>query len=174
VPQNAHIFRRKAEACWRAARRAHDPQHKREFKELAQAWLRLADRAEHEPDWSAKFIDHRKLDGEAKIAPTEPSILTAKMRNVQLGGAVLARIDESDTGQIQARNLDMLSEVAEDRPEGAEDMAGKRAAIKPPTRPCPHCNKSTVLRTTIPKFGDRRPFHIFCCEGCGALEWVSV
>ena len=56
--------RRKAAACWRAAQQTRDPQRRREFEELAQAWLRLADRAEHEPAWRALFTGSKKTDTE--------------------------------------------------------------------------------------------------------------
>jgi len=62
VIANAQFCRRKAEACWRAARHANDPQRKREFEELAQAWLRLADRAQCEPQWRLQFITDKKPD----------------------------------------------------------------------------------------------------------------
>jgi hypothetical protein len=64
VPENADHCRRKALACWRAARRARDPQRRREFEELAQAWLRLADRAEREPDWRIQFISDNGTDAD--------------------------------------------------------------------------------------------------------------
>jgi len=34
----------------------------RELEELAQAWLRLADRAEHQPEWRVQFIGDKKTD----------------------------------------------------------------------------------------------------------------
>jgi len=40
------------------------PNARREFEELAQAWLRLADRAEHEPAWRALFTGSKKTDTE--------------------------------------------------------------------------------------------------------------
>ena len=42
--------------------RARDPQRKREFEELARAWLRLADRAERQPEWQVRFIGATKTD----------------------------------------------------------------------------------------------------------------
>jgi hypothetical protein len=42
--------------------RTRDAQRKREFEQLAQAWLRLADRAEHQPEW--QFISDKKTDTE--------------------------------------------------------------------------------------------------------------
>jgi hypothetical protein len=47
-----------------AAERTRDPQRKREFEELAQAWLRLADRAEHEPEWWVRFTGGKKTNTE--------------------------------------------------------------------------------------------------------------
>jgi hypothetical protein len=63
VSDNAQYCRQKAAECWRAAQRTRDPQRKREFAELAQAWLRLADRAAHQPDWEVRFVGSKKTDG---------------------------------------------------------------------------------------------------------------
>jgi len=63
MSEKAQSCRRKAAACWRAARRARDPNAKRQFEELAQAWLRLAERAEHQPEWRIRFVsDNGKTD----------------------------------------------------------------------------------------------------------------
>jgi len=63
MSEKAQSCRRKAAACWRAARRARDPNAKRQFEELAQAWLRLAQRAEHQPEWRVRFVsDNGKTD----------------------------------------------------------------------------------------------------------------
>jgi TorA maturation chaperone TorD len=64
VSENAQHCRRKAAACWRTASRTRDPQRRRELEELALAWMRLADRAEHEPDWRVLFINKGKLNDE--------------------------------------------------------------------------------------------------------------
>jgi hypothetical protein len=64
VSENALYCRRKAAACWRAAKRTRDPKRKREFQELAQAWLRLADRAEHVPEWQVQAISDKKTETE--------------------------------------------------------------------------------------------------------------
>jgi hypothetical protein len=60
VSVHAEYYRRKAVACWRAANRTRDPQRKREFEQLAQAWLRLAERAEREPEWRIRFMNNSK------------------------------------------------------------------------------------------------------------------
>jgi hypothetical protein len=60
VSAHAEYCRGKAVACWRAANRTRDPQRKREFEQLAQAWLRLAERAEREPEWRIRFINSSK------------------------------------------------------------------------------------------------------------------
>jgi hypothetical protein len=59
VSKTAQDCRKKAEACWRAARLARDPIAKQQFEELAQAWLRMAERAEHEPEWRVHFVGHK-------------------------------------------------------------------------------------------------------------------
>ena len=46
MPQTAESCRKKAAACRRAARLARDPHARLQLLELAQAWLRLATRAE--------------------------------------------------------------------------------------------------------------------------------
>jgi len=60
VSQTAQDCRKKAAACWRAARLARDPIAKQQFEELAQAWLRMAERAEHQPEWRVQFIGNKK------------------------------------------------------------------------------------------------------------------
>jgi hypothetical protein len=57
---------------------------------------------------------------------------------------------------------------------GDDDPVNEGAVRKPVFRPCEHCGNVAVLRTTIPKFGDRPIYQIFCCDRCGALEWVAV
>jgi hypothetical protein len=57
TPENC---RGRAAACWRAAARAKDPDAKQQFMELAVAWLRLADRAERDPDWKVALINDKK------------------------------------------------------------------------------------------------------------------
>jgi hypothetical protein len=47
MPETAESCRKKAAACRKAARLAHDPHARLLLLELAQAWLRLAERAEH-------------------------------------------------------------------------------------------------------------------------------
>jgi hypothetical protein len=49
VPETAHDYRKRAAECWRAAKRARDPDAKLEFEKLAQAWERLAKQAEQRP-----------------------------------------------------------------------------------------------------------------------------
>jgi hypothetical protein len=60
VSESAESCRRKAAVCWRAARRARDPDARRQFEELAQAWLRSAERAERGPDWKIHFVSYNK------------------------------------------------------------------------------------------------------------------
>jgi hypothetical protein len=64
VSENAHYCRRKAVACWRAAKRTRDPQRRQELEELAQAWMRLADRAEHGSEWEVRPVGIKKTDTE--------------------------------------------------------------------------------------------------------------
>jgi hypothetical protein len=47
MPETAESCRKKAAACRRAAKLARDPHARLQLLELAQAWLRLAERAEH-------------------------------------------------------------------------------------------------------------------------------
>jgi len=44
------------------AKRVRDSQRKREFEELALAWLRLATRADHEPEWRAQIIGDNETE----------------------------------------------------------------------------------------------------------------
>jgi len=60
VSESAQNCRKKAAACWRAARLAHDPDAKQQFTDLAQAWLQLAERAERQPEWRVHFISDKK------------------------------------------------------------------------------------------------------------------
>jgi hypothetical protein len=48
-PTSARNRTRLSEECWRAAKRARDPDAKLEFEKLAQAWERLAKQAEQRP-----------------------------------------------------------------------------------------------------------------------------
>jgi hypothetical protein len=64
VSETAENCRRKAAACWMAARRAREPKAKLQFEELAQAWLRLAERAEREPEWRVQFIGRKTHDAD--------------------------------------------------------------------------------------------------------------
>jgi hypothetical protein len=64
VSETAQHFRRRAVACWRAAKLARDPLRKREFEEMAQAWLRLADRADQDPRWRAQIIGDKQTESE--------------------------------------------------------------------------------------------------------------
>ena len=64
VSETAENCRKKAAACWRAARRARDPTAKRQFEELAQAWLRLAERAEHDYGWRTRFVNDEPNDAD--------------------------------------------------------------------------------------------------------------
>jgi len=64
VSDIADNCRKKAAACWRAARRARDPNAKRQFEELAQAWLRSAERAEREQGWRVRFVSDKPDDGD--------------------------------------------------------------------------------------------------------------
>jgi hypothetical protein len=66
VSENADYCRRKAAACWRAAQRTRDPQRKREFEELCQAWLRLADRAEHQVWRDYSITDKKRTDKKSR------------------------------------------------------------------------------------------------------------
>jgi hypothetical protein len=62
VSETAENCRKKAAACWRAARRARNPNAKRQFEELAQAWLRLAERAERDGGWQIRFVSDKPDD----------------------------------------------------------------------------------------------------------------
>jgi len=64
LSESALYCRRKAAVCWKAAKRTRDPKRKRELEELAQAWLRLADRAEYQPEWRVQLISDKKMDTE--------------------------------------------------------------------------------------------------------------
>jgi hypothetical protein len=62
TPENC---RKKAAACWRAASRVKDPDAKDQFRELAGAWLRLAERGERDPDWKVAIIEDKTTDDAA-------------------------------------------------------------------------------------------------------------
>ena len=59
---SAENCRKNADVCWRAARLARDPDARLRFEDLANAWLRLADRAEREPNWRVQFIHDKKVE----------------------------------------------------------------------------------------------------------------
>ena len=64
MSETAQNYRRKAALCWKAAACAKNPDAKQQFKELTEAWLRLAERSEHEPDWQVHFINDKKTGTE--------------------------------------------------------------------------------------------------------------
>jgi hypothetical protein len=38
---------------------------------------------------------------------------------------------------------------------------------------CTRCGRPTILLTALPRFGDTPAYHIFQCNGCNALQWVT-
>ena len=63
MPQTAETCRKKAAACRRAARVARDPHARLQLLELAQAWLRLATRAEQLSSEVLVVVDKARKGG---------------------------------------------------------------------------------------------------------------
>jgi hypothetical protein len=38
---------------------------------------------------------------------------------------------------------------------------------------CNRCGQPTTLATMLPRFGDTPAYHIFQCNNCNALQWVT-
>jgi hypothetical protein len=62
MPLSPKQCRKRAAACWRAARRARDPNAKQQLTDLAQAWTWMAERGERQPDWRVDFVRDQKTD----------------------------------------------------------------------------------------------------------------
>jgi hypothetical protein len=62
MPLSPEQCRKRAAACWRAARSARNPDAAQQFRDLAQAWIWLAERGERQPDWRIDFVRDKKSD----------------------------------------------------------------------------------------------------------------